>query len=384
MAPRIVTEELLPRFEMLADMIVQLSTRPAGNLNQNPPASSGNSNQNPLIFSDEQPNIEQLVVSAREVLYQAKSSIDESEGGSDSSSVVTTILHRLDILEEDVRVNDSTAGQPTRLDPTSEQRRSIEDWIPVVSPGSTTSQFDSRSATTRTQMTPTQTTPSISTFEEEPIFTQEDSDDDDEFEYELLQGYLDKGFTSYTDGNWEAAEPFLRRAIDASKILPMDKTRLKGFDIAEAQFKIAVCAFHQRKLDDADREFFQLRTSRSAPDEPRKNSLRRILSLYLFAGICFQRKKLEEAHKSCHKALSTKRKMLGPTNWLEANCFSLLSSVSAAQGDIVTGEVYTHKAEVTGSPDSSLDKDPEIKAARIDSLITSRIGPGPPGNTIKW
>lgn len=219
---------------MHADMIAQL-------LKQTP----GNSNQTLPTLSMEKPSIKLLVASVREVLLQAKSSIAESEGGSDSSSVVTMILHRLEILEEDIRGNDLTPGNPTTLYPLSDQHRIIEDWIPSVSPESTTSHLYSRSATTRTQMTPTQSTPSVSTVEGQTIFTQEDSDDDDEeFESEILRAYLDKGFASYENGNWEIAEPFLRRAMDTSKILPLNKIPIQEFQLAEARFKIAVCAFH--------------------------------------------------------------------------------------------------------------------------------------------
>jgi tetratricopeptide (TPR) repeat protein len=163
----------------------------------------------------------------------------------------------------------------------------------------------------------------------------------------------------------------------------LDKVRLKGIDMAEAQFKVAICAFHQNKLDETDVELFQLRMTRSAPDEPRNTTLRRILSVYLFAEICFQRNRMEEAHKYCRKALSMKRKLLGPTNWLETNCFSLLSVISAAQGDSITAEVYQDKAKASDSPDSSLEQNPEIRATRIDALVSSRRGVGVDVKNIK-
>ncbi|PMD53178.1 uncharacterized protein K444DRAFT_186212 [Hyaloscypha bicolor E] len=71
-----------------------------------------------------------------------------------------------------------------------------------------------------------------------------------------------------------------------------------------------------------------------------------------------------------------KRKLLDTTSWLEANCFSLLANVSAAQGDNLAAEVYRDKAEASGTQNASLDEDPEIKAAWFASIITSRTGVG--------
>jgi len=352
----------MPRVEMLADMIMRLSTQDLDNANRTPP-----------VLAKEQPSMANLVISAKEILYKAKSTIAESDGGSDSSSVITAVLNRLDLLDVDqgVQGNVPIAGQSTRLGPSAEQRRIVEDWIPSLPSGTTSSQFDSGSETTQTQMTPTQSTPVMSTFGGE--LNDEDSEDDDEFEYEILQGCLDKGFASYNNGDWDIAERFIRRAIDASKTLPLDKIVVKGIDMMDAQFKIAVCALHQEKLDEADAELFQLRMARPTPNEPRNITLRHILSIYFFAEICFQRKKLEEAHKWCRKVLALTRKCLGETPWLEMYCFSLLTSISATQGDNVTAEVYLDKAEASVPPGSSLEQDPEIGAARIDSMHLKNI-----------
>jgi tetratricopeptide (TPR) repeat protein len=196
----------------------------------------------------------------------------------------------------------------------------------------------------------------------------EDSGSDDELEYEILEGYLDRSFPLYEKGNWEKAELYIRRAIDASKVLPLDKVRSKGINLEEAQFRAAVCALHQKKLEEANIDLLHLRKTRPAPDEPKSTTLRHILSVYLFAEICFRKTKLEEAQKYCRNALSMKRKHLGEMAWLEAIIFSLLSAISTAQGDEITAEVYYDKAKHSVTRDSPLEKEPEIQLARLDIL----------------
>lgn len=112
-----------------------------------------------ISVTAEQTNIANLMVSAQSVLSEAKSVVARSEDGSDHSSSVTTILHRLDSLEQDMEDSITvTQGHhpPKPLQPNVERHGVVENWIPTVPLRSDRNDLDSSSVATRTQMTPTQ------------------------------------------------------------------------------------------------------------------------------------------------------------------------------------------------------------------------------------
>jgi tetratricopeptide (TPR) repeat protein len=370
-----VSDDLVPRIEMLTDMIMQLS------LPQTPgdPQEKTQSQAN-ISVPKMQPSIAKLVISAKDILYEANSIVAQSEGGSDASSTITTVLRNLDFHKQDFEESATISPRRKPVRAGADFERIIQDWIPTASSGASTSHFGSASQTTRTQMTPSQSSFGMSALGDECQETTggPDSDSDDELEYEILQGYLDKGFLLYKDCQWEKAELYIRRAIDVSKVVPLDKVRNKGIDLEEVQFKVAVCALHQKKLEEADVDLLHLRTVRPAPDEHKNTTLRRILSVYLFAWICLEKTKLEEAQKYCRKALSMKRKRFGEMAWLEADIFSLLSAISKAQGDDLTAEVYQDKANQSAAVPSPEPSEPEIQFVRLDMLRDMRGLPDEP------
>jgi tetratricopeptide (TPR) repeat protein len=376
MTPRLVIDDLVPRIEILTDMVIQLSSQLQ--------TSIGKQNQEghaEISVTTEQSDISSLIESAHSVLQEAKSVVVQSNIGSDDSSSVTTILHHLDLLEKDLEDSITVAQsyQPQEPHKANVLRHAVvDDWIPTLPLASDTSDFDSSSVATRTQMTPTQSTcetPSIGVGYPESA-AQDDSDDDsnDDFEYEILQGFLDRGFALYKKSNWADAQPFLSRGLDASKTLRPDKLRHRNIKLDEAQFKMAVCAFHQDKLDDAEVALFQLRTSRAVPNENRETTIRRILATHLFAVLCFDRKQYDEAYKHCRKALSMKRKLIDKEMpWLESTHFNLLSDVARAKKDPVAAEVYHEKALEYSTVASDGDPEPEFAMAKLSNLRIARL-----------
>ena len=361
-------DDLVPRFEILTDMIMQLSLSKTSDKPQEDPQSSGT-----ISVPKRPPSLTNLVFSAKDVLDQARSTIEQSEEGSDDSSTITVMLHHLDLLEQDLQSNLAMhSGEWSRSRTEPENHEFVENWVSSAPMGANTGRSDSASVPTRTQMTPSQSSIETSTIGGDSLYFDEDSDEDDDLDYEILQELLKKGFASYEKSDWGTAELYIRRAIDSSKTLPLDKVRLKGIDLEAAQFQIAICAFHQKRFDEADAETHELRTARPASNESKNTTLRRILSIYLFAEICFERKKLEEAHKCCRKARSMSRKLLGETVWLDTNCFTLLSAIAAAQGDHLTAEVYRDKARASTTTDTPLEQEQEqeseIRSARLDSI----------------
>jgi hypothetical protein len=98
MAPRIVSDDLVPRIEMLTDMIMQLSL-PQTPGNPQDKAQSQASVSVPKIH----PDITNLVISAKDILYEAQSIVTQSDRGSDTSSTITSVLHNLDFLTQESR-----------------------------------------------------------------------------------------------------------------------------------------------------------------------------------------------------------------------------------------------------------------------------------------
>jgi tetratricopeptide (TPR) repeat protein len=373
-----VIDDLVPRFEILTDMIMQLSPSKTPDKPQEDTQSYST-----ISVPQRPPSLTNLVFSAKDVLDQARYTIEQSEEGSDDSSTITVMLHHLDLLEQDLQSNLAmhSGGQWSRPRTEPGHHEFVQNWVSSAPMGANTGRSDSASVPTRTQMTPSQSSIETSTIGGDSPSFDENSDEDDDLDYEILQEFLKRGFANYEKGDWANAELYIRRAIDSSKTLPLDKVRLKGIDLEAAQFQIAICAFHQKRFDEADVETLELRTARPASNEPRNTTLRRILSVYLFAEICFEKKKLEEAHKCCRKALSMRRKLLGETVWLETNCFALLSAIATAQGDNLTAEVYQDKARASITPDTALEQEQEqeseIRSARLDRIRTCDRKPRP-------
>lgn len=157
--------------------------------------------------------------------------------GSDTSTI-TAVFHRLEV-DGNLQGNttDLSEQEIIRQEMDPDFHRHIENWIPTASSRSKTHVSESAPATTRTQMTPSQSTFEMTMVGYEDQFSDEDSEKDGEFEYEILQGCLDKGIANYEVGDWASAEPRIRRALDCSKKLSVDKVRLKGINLEDTQFK---------------------------------------------------------------------------------------------------------------------------------------------------
>ena len=366
-----MTDELVPRIEILTDMVMQLTP-------QLQPSNGFRNQQDYEIASvtAEQFDIPNLIESAHSLLQEAKSTVARSNIGSDDSSSVTTALHHLNLLDRDLE--DSMTAirgqQPTNSNGAFVTRRAVvEDWIPAVLQESATSDFDSSSVVTRTQMTPTQSTcetPSLGTgYSESAAGDDSSGDEDEDFEYEILQEYLNRGFSLYKEGNWAGAQPFLKRGLDTAKTLGPDKIRQKNIQIDEAQFRLGICAFHRNELEDAEVALFQSRTTKRIRNEDRNIAIRRILATHVFAVLCFNRKQFDEAYKHCRKALFMKRKLTDKEMpWLDSTHFNLLSQIAASQKDLVAADVYGKKAIEYNTLVSSEETEPEFAMAKIPAL----------------
>jgi tetratricopeptide (TPR) repeat protein len=368
-----MTDDLVPRIEILTDMVMQLTS-------QLQPSSYFQNQQDYEIASvtAEQFDIPNLIESAHSLLQEAKSTVARSNIGSDDSSSVTTVLHHLNLLDKDLEDSMTVIrGQhPTNPDGAFVTRRAVvEDWIPAVPQESATSDFDSSSVVTRTQMTPTQSTcetPSLGTSHTESTAGDDSSEDEDaDFEYEFLQDIINRGFSLYKEGNWTEAQAFLKRGTDNAKTLGPDKIRQKNIQIDDAQFRLGICAFHLNELEDAEMALFQSRTTKQIKNEDRNIAIRRILATHLFALLCFHRKQFDEAYKQCRKALFMKRKLTDKEMpWLDSTHFNLLSQIAASQKDHVAADVYNKKAIEYTTLVSSEETEPEFTMAKIPALHT--------------
>jgi tetratricopeptide (TPR) repeat protein len=209
---------------------------------------------------------------------------------------------------------------------------------------------------------------------------------EDELEFDMLQGCLDQGVSFYKQRRWASGEKYFRRALVDSKKLPSNKIQQRGIDLKDAQFMIAVCAFHQKRLDEAEAELFHFRSRKSVNTEENNVVFRRVLATYLFAEICFQRKNMDEALKHCRKAHSMNKGLIGNTTdmpEIQANIFNLLMDIALCQGDVLAAEVYEAKEleyRVDPKPefqmiDLEYRVEPKTKVQMIDleEILLSRL-----------
>ena len=91
-----VADDLVPRIEMLTDMIMQPSLPPTPGNPQEKRQSEAN-----VLVPKMQPNIAKLVISAKDILYEANSVVAQSERGSYAGSMITTVLRNLDFRNKD-------------------------------------------------------------------------------------------------------------------------------------------------------------------------------------------------------------------------------------------------------------------------------------------
>ncbi len=322
----------------------------------------------PVAILQTQPSIANLVESARHVLYEAKSIVSHSEAGSGDTASTTSSLHNLSLFEQGEAVVLPQSQSPA----TETYFRRIIDWNATASLADI-SHSEAASTIDQTQMTPTQSSFGASTIrdEQEHVIDEETSDNEDELDYETLKAYLDSAFASYESGDWATAELYLRRSIEASRLLPPDKVRKKGIDMEEAKFRVAICNIHQKSLAHADYEFLKLGMIRAAPREQKSTILRRVLSVYLCAEICFENGRLDDALKYSAKAFSLKQKLQGQTVGLEAMLFSLLSAITETQGDNIKAQAYEAKARKLAARDFALDHEPEVRLARLSRYIAT-------------
>jgi len=328
-------------------------------------------------------NAENLVESAKEVLLEAKSVVANSERGSVYASSTASVIQRLEDLEHDFE-DDMTAIRgkvPLRpansTDPDSHSK--VRSWIPTVRPQTgfyvaDLSETDSISGLT-------QMTPSESTFNpareglETGLFDYDDSDGDDEVDYMVLEAFLKKSLNAYMNGDWAGAEPLLQRVLDESTPLPTDKLLRVGIDTALLKFRMAICALQQDKMEEAGTRLLKLITTKGTPGEKESVAMQRIVLIYLYAEVCFSKKRPEEARRHCRTALKMKRKLLGDdVSFLEHNAFNLLSAVAQTQGDLLAAEVFLEKSKEASlakikKEDSGQKLDYELQMAQLEKVL---------------
>jgi hypothetical protein len=215
-------------------------------------------------------NAENLVASAKEVLLEAKSVVANSERGSVYASSAASVIQRLEDLEHDFD-DDMTAIRgkvPLRpansTDPDPHSR--VRSWIPTVRPQ--TGFYDAGLSETDSTSGLTQMTPSESTFNpgqegsETRLFDYDDSEGDDEVDYMVLEAFLKKSLNAYMNGDWAGAEPLLQRVLDDSTPLPTDKLLRVGIDTTLLKFRMAICALHQDKMEEAGTRLLKLITTK--------------------------------------------------------------------------------------------------------------------------
>lgn len=322
-------------------------------------------------------NAENLVASAKEVLLEAKSVVARSERGSVYPSTAASVIQRLEDLEHDF--DDSMTAirgnvpvrRDSKIEPDPHAR--IKRWIPTIP---SRGLDGTESSETESIHAPTMMTPSESTFEmpadeaETVLFDYDESDDDNVVDYMVLEACISRALTAYKSGEWATAEPLLKRVVDDSITLPAEKLLSAGIDSTQIKFRLAICILQQDKIDEATPSLLRLITSKGPPDEEKSVTMQRLALIYLYAEVCFCKKKTEEARKHCRKALSLERKLFGnEVRFLDHNAFDLLSRIAQIQGDNLAAELFLEKSEEAQLFQEEEKKYPELQMARLHEIL---------------
>lgn len=337
-------------------------------------------------------NADNIVASAREVLFEAKSVVARSEAGSVYHSTAASVIQRLEDLEHDFDDNITTirGNVPVRRDSWMETdpHLRIKNWIPTIP----LRRLDgTNSPETESSYAPTQMTPSESTFEmladkaETVLLDFGDSDDDNEIDNILLEAFLSKALVAYKSGDWAVAEPFLQRTLDDSTTLPARKLVSAGIDLTQVEFRLVICKLQQDKIDETAPRLARLITAKGPLGEGKPIAMQRLVLIYLYAEVCFCKEKTEEARKYCRKALSLKRKLFGnEVRFLDHNAFDLLSRIAQIQGDDLAADLFFGKSkEACAMQKIEEESYPELQIAQLDKilLLKSRLSLGTKNDT---
>jgi tetratricopeptide (TPR) repeat protein len=220
-SPGIVTHDLSTKIELLVDMISQLDSsqdlaaRMQSTLNiQQPPAG------------------ESLLNIAQQVALEA--------------NVVPTRSARGSVTGDSLGLN---------------TRSRIETWLEENASEGNYTEISSTSVTSRTQMTPSETTDYESVAEVPPA---PDSDTYESFEIEEIQASIRLARSASDKADYSMAEQFLRRAADITQDLSLPKRNEQFLNLCQVCPNIVQIAFDKANYSAAEK-FFNMATSLSEP-----------------------------------------------------------------------------------------------------------------------
>lgn len=165
------------------------------------------------------------------------------------------------------------------------------------------------------------------------------SDSDDDLEQALAQELITMGNEMFGRSNYEEAERYYRDGLrHDSGISRMDGS----LDLEDTRLKLAVCCFHQEKLEEAELMLLILAKNQMSSRNRSLQAYHYLAQVYL----CLY--DFESALEYCSLALKGRKWLYGKHEGPYQSSLQLLSLLYHANGDLVAGNAYAKRLAEPG------------------------------------
>ncbi|KAF4626348.1 hypothetical protein G7Y89_g11809 [Cudoniella acicularis] len=291
-SPGIVVDDLSKKIELLVDMISQLDAprdrvEGLGTLKTAHPNSSDDG----------------LLNTAQQVALDANTVLTRSEGGSIAGGSLKT-----------------------------HTRSSIEKWLEQHLPEDGFIETDSDSATSQTQITPSESSDNQTA---RPDVSPGNDSEDDEFEIEVIEASLSVAHSEFAKPNYSTAEPYFHRVYNLAK--NMSVPTQNRLHLKDVQLKASLCSLHLGNFEKAESVLQDLRCT---PPASQQDFIWSLDASHRMAEIHISNNNVEKAEDECRRALAGRRKVLGKDHPSYFETLSLLSMIMEFKGDRILAESY--------------------------------------------
>ena len=206
---------------------------------------------------------------------------------------------------------------------------------------------------------------------------------DDELGIDLAVAALEASTRAFEASSWQEADSLLQETLRLVQLLP--QTQRGFYDMFELQYKLAVCAFHSQKPEDAEAALNSLLQQMPASDQQRGLVCE---GAQLLSLLYVRMDDMERARSSGEKALQARRRLFGKKDDATLASMALMVRIHQLLDNHTLAKVYltmipeARTLEVLASIDGLLGVDPErfkesmtlARSLSGDSTLESSLG----------
>jgi len=146
--------------------------------------------------------------------------------------------------------------------------------------------------------------------------------DSDDEQLELAQAALDSGHEAFDAEEWVSASELLHTSLKLLTNLPHKHKRAEG--IFDLQYRLAVCAYHNGNVDQAEAGLEGLSQHAPISDE---QSIQLCNARHLLSRIYIERKNFHSAKEVCDSTLKARTRLLGKQHEARFESIALMSRI---------------------------------------------------------